>query len=702
VITPSFNQGRFLSENLESVRAQGYPNYEHIVIDGGSSDESVEILERYAHAALSWVSEPDRGQAHALNKGFARASGEILCWLNADDAFRPNALERVATAFMSADCDMVAGICELTDGDRILHRHLTSCGNGPLPLDAMLDLDNGWNAGQFFYQPEVFFTRDLFDRAGGEVREDLFFSMDYELWTRFARHDARLQVIGAPLVRFRVHADQKTADIHGFKRELEEVRAEIEPKAGPEPTRSRPPYASGQTLRIVMLNDLGPDFGAGIAHGRIAAALELAGHEIHWFRLLDSNIPHRDYDDIARRVERLAPDLIVVGNLHAVERENISLLARLAEEYPVFWVCHDFWAITGRCAYMQDCGKYLQGCDAACPTASEYPVLARECIADAWSAKTNFLRNAGNLTLLANSEWTARTLEQALTHTGSSVPVLRVRLGAPAHVFKPRDRQLSRERFAIADEEFVIGFSSSSLSDWRKGAHHLLAALGEGVPDGAVLLAMGRVDRKLEIAGTRLIEVGYLPNDEAVAEALNACDVYVGPSTEETFGQVFIEAALCGTPSIGFDCTGVRDAVVHGVTGLRVPEGDASALSAAIRRIAEDDDFSQQLRHGAAAYAAAHFSLEQTYHSLFQAMDQRGLVDRMRLPHKISFRDREQTRDFRRQGTTAATLRAKVNRAAAGSARRAIEMLPSGLTGPVRQSLPMGLQFRLMRWLSGR
>jgi glycosyltransferase involved in cell wall biosynthesis len=99
IVTPSFNQGRFIEKTILSVIEQDYPNLEYIIIDGGSTDESVEIIKKYEKHLAYWVSEPDRGQSHAINKGFERATGEIFGWLNSDDWYHPGALKALAEAF---------------------------------------------------------------------------------------------------------------------------------------------------------------------------------------------------------------------------------------------------------------------------------------------------------------------------------------------------------------------------------------------------------------------------------------------------------------------------------------------------------------------------------------------------------------------------------------------------------------------------
>src|SRR5689334_3258701 len=112
IVTPSYQQGRFLPEAIESVLAQDYPEIEHLVIDGGSSDESVAVLQRYGSRLAYWESQRDKGQADALNKGFARARGEILGWLNADDTYEPGAVRRAVEALAARpDVDVISGRC---------------------------------------------------------------------------------------------------------------------------------------------------------------------------------------------------------------------------------------------------------------------------------------------------------------------------------------------------------------------------------------------------------------------------------------------------------------------------------------------------------------------------------------------------------------------------------------------------------------
>ncbi|MGF1513557.1 MAG: glycosyltransferase [Elainellaceae cyanobacterium] len=215
IVTVSFNHGQFIEETIRSVLGQGYPNLEYIIIDGGSTDETSSILRWYDSELSYWISESDSGQSNALNKGFCRATGDIFAWLNSDDRYLPHTLARVAIAFDTYQTDMVVGGCQLVqdyqDSPFKTHRSKFPVGQVvPLPLEDLLDIENCWHQGEFFYQPEVFWTQDLWQRAGGQLDETLFYSMDYDLWVRMAQQGAALVHSSDALALYRVHSDQKT------------------------------------------------------------------------------------------------------------------------------------------------------------------------------------------------------------------------------------------------------------------------------------------------------------------------------------------------------------------------------------------------------------------------------------------------------------------------------------------------------------
>lgn len=219
IVTPSFNQGHFIEETILSVLNQGYENVEYIVIDGGSMDTTLRILERYQSQISITVLEDDSGQSNAINKGFRLATGELCGWLNSDDMLVPSALYQVALAYLESKCDVIAGIC-VTHRDKdadMLRKPRVRQAN--FTAEALADLKR-WETGDFFFQPEAFFTRQIWEKCGGELNENLYYSMDHDLWMRFAEAGARLQVLNWPLALFRKHDAQKTSNMQNAYEEL--------------------------------------------------------------------------------------------------------------------------------------------------------------------------------------------------------------------------------------------------------------------------------------------------------------------------------------------------------------------------------------------------------------------------------------------------------------------------------------------------
>ena len=179
IVTPSYNQGQFIEATIRSVLLQSYPNLEYIIMDGGSQDGTVDIIRRYEPWLTYWISEPDRGQSHAINKGLERGTGEIFTWLNSDDLLLPGALWRIAEAYR-AHPDSIAwvGACHLINADGRIIKTVVPKG---------LERDNlaNWYHGGFFYQPSCFFSARTYQAIGG-IDESLQYAMDLDLWLRLA------------------------------------------------------------------------------------------------------------------------------------------------------------------------------------------------------------------------------------------------------------------------------------------------------------------------------------------------------------------------------------------------------------------------------------------------------------------------------------------------------------------------------------
>jgi hypothetical protein len=209
VITPSFNQGEFIEETIRSVLLQGYPDLEYIILDGGSTDNSVEIIKKYSPWLSFWVSGTDAGQSDAINRGLKRASGEFATWINSDDMLCENAFVRHATEAGFAANTVYAGICVYIDqAGEVLssHRGKVHC------LEDLVRIGRVWRAGGQIVQPEVLFPRQLALSVGG-LNPDNHRTMDYELWGKFFLAGAEFRYTDIPFGMFREQPNQKTQNV---------------------------------------------------------------------------------------------------------------------------------------------------------------------------------------------------------------------------------------------------------------------------------------------------------------------------------------------------------------------------------------------------------------------------------------------------------------------------------------------------------
>jgi glycosyltransferase involved in cell wall biosynthesis len=223
VITPSFNQGEFIEETIRSVLLQGYPDLEYLVIDGGSKDNSVEIIKKYSTWLTYWVSEPDSGQSDAINHGLKRASGDFCTWVNSDDMLCKNALIDHARQ-VGFDIDNVyVGTCLYIDHTgKILSSHRGRVHS----LEDLVRIGRVWRAGGQIVQPEVIFPRELALTVGG-LNRDNHFTMDYELWGKLFLTGAKFQYTEIPFGMFREHENQKTHDTMRQTRSLLDTAADL-------------------------------------------------------------------------------------------------------------------------------------------------------------------------------------------------------------------------------------------------------------------------------------------------------------------------------------------------------------------------------------------------------------------------------------------------------------------------------------------
>jgi len=202
IITPSFNQGQYIERTIQSVLSQDYPNLEYIIIDGGSTDQTVDIIKKYEKHLKYWVSEKDNGQSHAINKGLKYATGDIINWLNSDDYLEPQALNVIAESFNS-DIDIFCGYANLIYDKNIIKKQTSKLTGSVEKLIA---------TGHIM-QPSTFFRKEIFDELT-PLNETLHFMMDHYIWLQYILKYGvrRIKYSDTVLANVLMHQDAKSVN----------------------------------------------------------------------------------------------------------------------------------------------------------------------------------------------------------------------------------------------------------------------------------------------------------------------------------------------------------------------------------------------------------------------------------------------------------------------------------------------------------
>jgi glycosyltransferase involved in cell wall biosynthesis len=203
IVTPSYNQGQFIEETIDSILSQGYPNLEYIIMDGGSTDQSVDVIKKYAHHLAYWVSEPDKGQSDAIHRGILHSTGELCNWINSDDVLAENGLKAIAETYLkNPQVDFIHGKNGIIDQDGHFKGWIQH------PKD---ELDLRYLFSMPYGQQACFFTRKVYDKVRG-INSELKFSMDFDLYTKIHLVAQAIQIDGH-IGSIRLHEDTKTSNL---------------------------------------------------------------------------------------------------------------------------------------------------------------------------------------------------------------------------------------------------------------------------------------------------------------------------------------------------------------------------------------------------------------------------------------------------------------------------------------------------------
>lgn len=203
IVTPSYNQGQFIEQTILSILEQDYPNLEYIIVDGGSTDNSVNIIQKYEKFLSYWLSEKDKGQTHAINKGFKLATGDYVNWINSDDLLEKNSLDILAREIGAFPADIYYGDYRAISAN---NKTIYSRRSAPYHPSSLF-----WGR-QLSSQPSVFFKRDLLEKYG-YLDEKHHFCMDTEFWIRCAQNGAEFRQIKSCIGITRAHGDAKTTNL---------------------------------------------------------------------------------------------------------------------------------------------------------------------------------------------------------------------------------------------------------------------------------------------------------------------------------------------------------------------------------------------------------------------------------------------------------------------------------------------------------
>lgn len=310
------------------------------------------------------------------------------------------------------------------------------------------------------------------------------------------------------------------------------------------------------------------------------------------------------------------PDAINIHNLHATGH-GLEILEAIPKRLPVVWTLHDMWSFTGRCAYSYGCEKFTVGCDALCPTPTDYPALHPNRIGNAWNKKQGFTARSATTIAVAPSKWLAKEAESGMWGPGRC---FHVPYGIDLTTYQPHSRDAARDILGIDQSEFVMLSAASNFNEQRKGGA-LLYEMAKQLPVSGRLISMGNSDIRGRLGSLECTSSGFLSDE--ISKVLHYCaaDLLVHPALVDNLPNVVVEALACGLPVVALPIGGLPDMVVDGVTGWLAKDNTANALIQAVTQAHSEKQDWDEYRLRARKHAEANYPLSlqaARYISLFE------------------------------------------------------------------------------------
>ncbi len=586
-----------IGDAITSVAFQRYPSVELVVVATATGTALERALTQHERAVSRIAYPPAHLLERHVDDAIADGPAMLVVAIGGNDMLAPGALASLAMVHHLKPSTVISGLRITYDDTGVVDGDITAFREGALDRDRLAEVRGCEPAVAPVLEASAF-ERAAAARAGG-FGNAVGARCSHALLTRLAAVGGTLAIAGRPIVLSRVDAADRP--------------------------RPRP-------LSIAALNDIGYVYGAGIAHRRLVEALKLAGHDVWSYKLIDEApaaeaetrvaFPRTEADMLSRPT-----DFVLAGNVHGSTRE-LQLFHRIVDQAPLGIVLHDLFSLTGRCiypdTYPQLCMKYETGCDASCPTPHRYPYLQPDRIAAAHEGKQALFRRESPPLLLANSGWTAH-MANVLGPKDRTAPIEQIRLAFPTQTFKPLDKAAARAALGLPVNHIVIAFAAVVADAPLKGLSELMLALKQLAAPNVTFVAIGRINEPGRYQLPGMIAAGSINDEGELAKWFSATDIYITASRMETFGQTPVEAALCGTPTIAYAFSGLKDSIINGVSGLHTPP-TAEALHEGLKRLAADQGLREDLGRWGRLAMEARYSHVAAYQRLHQLFWDRGIV----------------------------------------------------------------------------